>query len=163
MKYVIAIIIGMLFQQEFILKSPVFAHQYYIPMKYTCEGMNINPPFIFEGIPESAKSLTLIMEDTESPNGDFVHWVMWNIPVGSSIAEKSIPGVQGRNSMKENKYYGPCPPNGIHKYNFIAYALDIKLNLPDSSGKISLLSAIQGHIIASAKLTGLYKQSGIGK
>jgi Raf kinase inhibitor-like YbhB/YbcL family protein len=146
-----------------IVKSPAFSNEHFIPSKYTCDGSNINPEIDLENIPKSTQSLAIIMDDPDSPNGEFVHWVMWNIPVTEKIEEKTITGSCGKNSRKENKYYGPCPPNGLHHYHFNVYALDQKLNLHDSSGKKELLSAMQGHILASGLLTGLYKSPGIGK
>lgn len=139
------------------VKSPAFANNNYIPKKFSCDGENYNPAITLENIPKDAKSLALIMEDIDSPNGEFTHWLMWNMPVKSKIAEKSAPGTQGLNSRKENKYYGPCPPNGIHKYHFRVYALDAKLDLSENSDKSALLKAMEGHILASGDLVGQYK------
>jgi hypothetical protein len=144
-------------QTTLTVKSSAFANGNYISEKYTCEGENYNPEIEVENIPAGAKSLALIMDDTESPNGEFVHWVMWNIPVKGKINEKIAPGVQGKNSKKENKYYGPCPPNGIHKYHFKIYALDKNLDLPASTDKAALLKAMEGHILANGELVGQYK------
>ncbi|MCW3077428.1 MAG: YbhB/YbcL family Raf kinase inhibitor-like protein [Bacteroidetes bacterium] len=139
------------------VKSTAFANGNYIPTKYTCGDANINPELLIEDLPANTVSMALIMDDTKSPNGEFDHWVMWNIPPASKIGENSAPGVQGRNSSKQNKYYGPCPPNGIHTYNFKVFALDTKLDLKDTSGKLTLIKAMEGHIIASGQLKGLYK------
>ncbi len=140
------------------VKSPDFRNNDTIPKKYTCDGLNINPSLIIKDIPKSAQSLTLIIDDPDASNGIFDHWVMWNIPPQQKIEEASAPGIQGKNSEKENKYTGPCPPNGIHHYHFKIYALDIKLDLPDSSGKQELKKAMEGHIIAFGELIGLYKR-----
>lgn len=140
------------------VQSSAFADNNYIPARYTCEGLNHNPSLFINNIPANAQSLALIMDDTDSPNGPFVHWVMWNIPVEEKIAENSAPGIQGQNSRKENKYTGPCPPNGIHSYHFRIYALDNKINLPESGNKEDLLKAMEGHILTSGELVGLYKK-----
>jgi Raf kinase inhibitor-like YbhB/YbcL family protein len=157
MNLLILFIAAVISQATLTVKSSAFANGNYIPQKYTCAGENYNPEIEVENIPSGAKSLALIMDDTESPNGEFVHWVMWNISVKGKIAEKSAPGVQGKNSRKENKYYGPCPPNGIHKYHFKIYALDKDLDLPASTDKAALLKAMEGHILASGELLGQYK------
>jgi hypothetical protein len=156
MNFLILIIVSILSSSSLTVKSSAFANKNYIPLRYTCDGTNINPELIIESIPKNAKSLALIMDDTDSPNGEFTHWLMWNIPPKKTIAENSAPGIQGANSMQQNKYYGPCPPNGMHTYHFKIYALDINLDLPLSSDKKALLAAIEGHVLSNGELTGLY-------
>jgi Raf kinase inhibitor-like YbhB/YbcL family protein len=142
------------------IKSFSFRNNGFIPAKYTCEGTNINPELMVEDIPENTKSLAIIVDDPDAPNGTFSHWVMWDIPVKNNvIKENSKPGIQGRNGMRENKYYGPCPPNGIHHYHFRVYALDTKLStLSPNTDRKGLLNAMEGHIISSADLVGLYQR-----
>lgn len=156
MNLLILILATFISSQSLTVKSTAFANNNYIPLKYTCDGPNVNPALIVEDIPKNSKSLVLIMDDTDSPNGEFTHWVMWNIPPKKNIAENSAPGVQGVNSMQQNKYYGPCPPNGMHKYHFKIYALDIKLDLPATADKKMVLSAIEGHVLANGVLIGSY-------
>ena len=139
------------------VKSPAFDHNGNIPVKYSCNGENINPEIIIKDIPSGVKSLALVVTDPDAPGG-FVHWVMWNIPVTEKIAENSAPGIQGKNGRDENKYHGPCPPNGTHHYHFYVYALDKKLDLPESSTKSALLNAIEGHILGSGEIIGLFKK-----
>jgi len=51
----------------------------------------------------------------------------------------------------------PAPPWGpAHHYNFTLYALDAPLALQAGASKSQLLSAMHGHILAKATLTGLY-------
>lgn len=140
------------------VRSTAFANKHYIPARFTCEGLNLNPELVISDIPENTQSLALIVDDPDSPNGAFDHWIMWNIPVTKKIKENSAPGVQGKNGRAENKYTGPCPPNGIHEYHFRVYALDNKIDLPADSDKKALLKAMEGHIISSGELIGLYKQ-----
>lgn len=140
------------------VKSPAFANNDFIPSKYTCDGLNINPELNIGDMPKETKSLALIMEDPDAPKRTFDHWVMWNIPLKERIEENSAPGAQGRNSMNENKYHGPCPPEGLHHYYFKIFALDTKLDLPIDTDKKKLLSAMEGHVLASGELVGLYKK-----
>jgi phosphatidylethanolamine-binding protein (PEBP) family uncharacterized protein len=58
--------------------------------------------------------------------------------------------------MLQNKYYGPCPPNGMHKYNFKVYALDVIIDLPKTADKKALLTAIGGHVLSKGVLIGSY-------
>lgn len=142
------------------VKSFAFKSNGFIPAKYTCDGTNINPDLKIDDIPADTKSLALIVDDPDAPNGIFCHWLMWDIPVKNKIIkENSVPGIQGRNSMHENMYFGPCPPSGIHHYHFRVYALDTKLSsLSLNTNRKSLLDAMEGHIIASGDLIGLYER-----
>ena len=60
-----------------------------MPAVYTCEGDDISPPLSFSGVPEAAQSLVLIVDDPDAPDPKapqttWVHWVLYNIPVGAS-------------------------------------------------------------------------------
>ena len=142
-----------------VIKSSAFKNNEFIPSKYTCDGLNINPEISIDEIPENTKSLAIIVDDPDSPNGTFCHWLIWDISPKSSIKEDSSPGIQGRNSMGENKYSGPCPPGGKHHYHFKVYALDTKLSvLPLSTNQKEFEKAMKGHVIAWGELIGLYKR-----
>lgn len=145
------------------LKSPAFLEQGQIPAKYTCDGydVNINPLLQISDVPEGTQSIVLIVDDPDTPRGDWTHWLLWNIPAQTSqIVEDEIPvgSVQGKNDFGRNEYGGPCPPSGTHRYQFKLYALDIQLNLDVNTGKKKLEKAMQGHILDQALLVGLYKR-----
>lgn len=140
--------------------SSAFKNNGMIPVKYTCSGANISPDLAISGIPGTAKSLALILHDPDAPMpGGFTHWVMYNIPVSQgNIKEDYAPGRQGMNGKKENKYTGPCPPSGTHHYHFRVYALDTELRLDADADKKALEKAMEGHIVATGELVGLYKK-----
>jgi len=129
-----------------------------IPVKYTCDGDNVNPPLKMEGMPKEAKSLALIVDDPDAPMGTWVHWVVWNIAVTEKIEENSIPGVEGLNSSGKHSYHGPCPPSGTHRYFFKVYALDNKLDISTNSNKENVERAMEGHILAKGEIIGLYSR-----
>jgi len=142
--------------------SPVFENNQSIPKKYSCDGENVNPPLQFVDIPQNAKSLVLIVDDPDAPNGTFDHWVVFNIdPKTTEIKENSTPdnGVVGLSSIGSSKWVSPCPPSGTHRYFFKLYALDIILDISQSSDKKAATDAIKGHIIAESELIGLYSRS----
>jgi Raf kinase inhibitor-like YbhB/YbcL family protein len=140
------------------ITSPEFKHNEYIPKKFTCQGQGINPALKIEDLPKESKSLAFIMDDPDAPAGTFIHWVLFDIKPTSEIKENSIPGKQGSNDSGRNNYCSPCPPFGTHRYFFKVYALDTMLNLAEGISKADLEKAIQGHILASAELIGLYKK-----
>lgn len=140
------------------IESPVFENSRKIPAKYTCDDKNINPPLIISGVPENAKSLALIVDDPDAPAGTWVHWTIWNLdPAIKEIEENSVPdGIEGVTSFDKSGYGGPCPHSGTHRYFFKLYALDTIFSIPESSDKSVLEKAMEGHILASAELVGLY-------
>lgn len=145
------------------ITSPAFKNGEIIPVRYTCEGEEFNPPLHFRDVPKTAKSLVLIIEDPDVPkslrkDGMWDHWVLFNIsPSVQTIEENSTPqcGV-GKNTSGVPCYEGPCPPDRKHRYFFKLFALDIMLG--SCSSKKEVEAAMQGHIIAKAELIGLYEK-----
>jgi Raf kinase inhibitor-like YbhB/YbcL family protein len=134
--------------------SSAFESNGTIPRKYTCKGEDINPPLVFEGIPEESDSLVLIMDDPDAPMKTFTHWIVWNIEPIAKIEEDSIPGVEGINDFRKIGYGGPCPPSGTHRYFFRIYALDKQLELKAGASRKELENTMIGHIIAEGELMG---------
>ena len=143
------------------LTSPNFGHNGNIPSEFTCDGINISPELHISDVPKNAKSLVLVMDDPDAiPVAGHVwdHWVVWNISPDTKIIQKGKEpfGTQGLTSFKRTGYGGPCPPNGLHKYIFKLYALDIVLNIPEKSNKIQLESAMKNRIVEKTELAGTY-------
>ena len=146
---------------EMNISSPVFENNETMPRKYTCDGSGINPPLKISGIPTTAKSLALIVDDPDAPAGVWVHWLIWNIDPGTSeIRENSVPSgaVSGLNDFSKKDYGGPCPPSGTHRYFFKLYALDKRLDLKSGASKADLEKTMAGHIVGQAELVGLYSR-----
>src|SRR5262249_6676384 len=79
------------------LNSPAFQQNGHIPSKYTCEGEDVSPPLAWEGVPNGAKSLVLIIDDPDAPDPKapkmvWVHWVIYNMPPDT----KSLPENAGK-------------------------------------------------------------------
>lgn len=146
---------------EFSITSSAFADNESIPPEYTADGRNVNPPLAISDIPDGTVSLALIMDDPDAPVGTWDHWIVWNIPPNTGeIAAGSVPAgaVQGANGWGRSEYGGPSPPSGTHRYFFKLYALDIALDLKPDANKAALERAMEDHIIAQTKLTGLYSR-----
>jgi len=143
------------------ISSPVFDNNTSIPVKYTCDGQDINPPLIISGILENAESLVLIMDDPDSPSGNFLHWIVWNIPplITQILENSKVEGaVEGKNDFGKIGYGGPCPHQGEHHYHFRLFAIDQKLSLENGATREDVEKALEGHIIESCELIGLYKR-----
>ena len=146
----------------FQITSPVFENNGFIPKKYTCDGVDINPQLLIANVPSETKSLALIVDDPDAPAGTWVHWVVWNIvPQTHEIKENSVPtgANQGLNDFRKRNYGGPCPPSGTHRYFFKLYALDITLKLDANATKAHVEKAMGEHINAETRIVGLYKRS----
>lgn len=141
------------------ISSPAFQNNSKIPNKYGYKFENINPPLKIIEIPLEAKSLVLIMDDPDAPSGDWVHWILYNIPIINEIKENSIPknAIQGINSWGNKKYDGPSPPSGTHRYFFKLYALDIEITEKNLDKK-KIQKLMNNHILDSSELIGLFSK-----
>ncbi len=141
------------------VSSSKFDHEGLMPKDYTCEGSGINPPLNIKDLPAETKSLVLIVEDPDAPEKIFDHWIVWNIPPVEAIEQNSIPGKVGKNSKGQNRYTGPCPPSGTHRYFFKVYALNTLLHMEGFVDKVMVVETMQNHILAYGELIGLYKKN----
>lgn len=145
-------------------KSDAFEYEGVIPVRYTCDGEDINPPLAIHGVPERAQSLVLIMDDPDAvkPAGKvWDHWIVFNIPPETEIIEAGLTpkGVPGVTSNGDTSYHGPCPPDGEHRYVFKLYALDRALSLSEGATKTEVENAMEGHIIDQVDLIGRYTRT----
>ncbi len=148
-----------------IIKSPSFKQDGDLPVRHTCDGLDISPMLEWSGVPEGTKSLALVVDDPDAPRMSWVHWVVYNIPADSKglpetfTAEGLRSGtMQGLNDRQRSGYQGPCPPVGKHPYFFKLYALDIVLPDLNRPSKVVLEKAMHGHILGSSELIGQYQR-----
>lgn len=142
----------------------VFNNGERIPVKYTADGININPLLEIINIPKDTKSIVLIVDDPDAKRVvgyTWVHWIRFNIPVSGDslkIEENSLPGVAGLSTYKYEKYGGPNPPkgSGVHKYYFKIYALNSNLDIDKNMDKEKLENLMKGKIVDKAELVGIY-------
>ena len=154
------------------LNSSVFNEGGVVPSKYTCEGDDVAPPLQWDGVPENAQSLVLIVDDPDAPDPDaprmtWVHWVVYNLPSdvrglpeGAMADMLPVGTKQGLNDWNNIGYGGPCPPIGRHRYFFKLYVLDTVLDDLNTPTKVEVEAAMRGHVIAQAELVGTYKKTG---
>jgi len=145
--------------------SKSFNNGEYIPKKFTCSGLNINPELEFIDIPKETKSLVLIMDDPDVPevlrkDRNFDHWIIFNIEPNTHIIKENSNyiGTAGVNTRGTLEYIGPCPPDTVHRYFFRLYALNDILDLQEGSTKDEIYKKMTGKIIAKDVLVGLYEQ-----
>ena len=144
------------------ITSPEFGEGEFIPSKFTCDGENVNPRLDIAGVPATAKSLVLIVDDPDSPSGNWLHWSIWNInPKTKFIEEGKVPAdsIEGVTDFRSVGWGGPCPGQGTHHYQFSLYALDTILDLPSGAKRGELEAAMEGHILDKSQLIGIYKRN----
>ncbi|MFL6576174.1 MAG: YbhB/YbcL family Raf kinase inhibitor-like protein [Povalibacter sp.] len=152
------------------ITSPAFSYNEIMPSKYTADGEGLSPPLKWDGVPENAVSLVLLVEDPDSPTPKpLVHAIAWNLPaqdgsigegaLGDDNHESRVP--TGKNSYLSDQYLPPDPPpgHGRHRYVFQIFALDTRLNFEKPPGRSALLDAIRGHVLAKGLHIGIYERA----
>lgn len=153
----------------FQLTSAAFASDARIPVKYTRDGDGVSPPLSWNDPPAGTRSFVLIVDDPDAPRaGGFTHWVLFNVPGDRRSLPENVPAterladgsIQGLNGAGSPGYISPAPPPGPeHHYRFNLYAVDRILDLQAGATKDQVLSALQGHVLASSLLTGIYSRT----
>jgi Raf kinase inhibitor-like YbhB/YbcL family protein len=135
---------------------------------YTCDGANQSPQLSWPEPPAGTRSLALVMDDPDAPNGTFRHWAVFNMPDtrrsmerGEGNGPSSSNFVQATNDFGNSGYGGPCPPkgHGPHRYRFKLYALDVDgLKLAADAKVEQVEEAATQHQVAVAQITGTYER-----
>jgi Raf kinase inhibitor-like YbhB/YbcL family protein len=151
-----------------VVSSRSFVDGQRLPVDFTCDGKNISPHIRWQGVPVGGKSFALICDDPDAPAGNFVHWVIFNIPVTVLELAENVPAIkkledgsqQGVNGFGRIGYGGACPPrgHGVHRYLFTVYALDCNLGLQPGASRAVLEAAILGHVLARGQIIGRYSR-----
>jgi phosphatidylethanolamine-binding protein (PEBP) family uncharacterized protein len=135
------------------VKSPAFLDGEWIPVNHSIDGSELLVPLEFDGVPKDAVSLAIVVHDPDvprdrRPDGNFDHWVVWNIPPSKRRLSDSCAhgGVVGHHQ-----------PRG-HRYFFTVYAVDTMLELPNTAGRGDLERAIAGHTLDRTVLMGRFER-----
>ena len=151
------------------LTSPAFIDHASIPSRYTADGDGLSPEIDWTGVPSSATSLALIVEDADSPTpAPLVHAIAVDIdPKRLQLQEGELQETEhgkntalslGRNSYLRQAWLPPDPPpgHGIHRYAFQLFALADGEPFKDAPGRHELIEALRKRAIASGCLIGTY-------
>ena len=139
---------------------------------FGCEGGNVSPSLTWKNAPAGTKSFAVTVYDPDAPTGSgWWHWVVFNIPAGTSalpkgagdVKKKLIPkgAIQSRTDFGADGFGGPCPPPGDkpHHYQITVFAVDVD-KLPDAKNNMASAALVgfdlNFHTLAKATLTGLY-------
>jgi Raf kinase inhibitor-like YbhB/YbcL family protein len=148
------------------ITSEAFKDGEAIPVKYSCDGINVSPQIAWTPGPEGTEFYVLLMDDPDAPGKVFAHWILYNIPATVTDLHDGIStngildtgAIQGRNDMTKLGYYGPCPGDGAtHNYVFTIYAVDTYFQMP-AGWRQDVINAMEGHVLAYGQITGTYKR-----
>ena len=137
-----------------------------MPVKYAGKsvgGNDISPAVSWKSQSAGTKSYALTCIDTNPVAGNWVHWMILNVPSNvKSIQEGTVPqhALVLNNSFGTKGYGGPTPPagTGVHNYVFTIYALSCS-DIPIKNSFLSykaFLQAVSPYITAKATFTLKY-------
>lgn len=156
--------------EDFTLTSPAFDHGGTIPDQHRGRlfGANISPTLEWSPPPADTVELLLVVQDPDAPSGKPpVHALTLGIdPSLSGIPENGladpspISGLKhGRGALGRRGWAGPLPlrSHGPHTYVFGLFALDQHPDLTAGFTLSDAVAAAAGHVIARARLDGVYE------
>lgn len=123
-----------------------------------CTGPNTSPQLAWDEVPAGTVAFAVSMTDPDA--GNYVHALKANIPAEvatiDSGAWDATEGIGGRNGLRGNGYFGPCPPQDTHTYEFTVYALSEPLDLEEGFGIWDFTAQVQDVTLAVGTLAGTY-------
>jgi hypothetical protein len=150
--------------EDITVTSSAWADGEDLPVTYTCDGDDVSPPLAWEGVPDDAVELAIVVDDPDAAGEPFVHWAVFGIdPATTSVDEDTVPEGAGQatNSADDNTgegWFGSCPPNedDAHTYRFSVYALDEKVDADDGDKFGDVLGQIKDAAVAKGVLTASF-------
>lgn len=149
---------------EMTVSSPGIVNGYIDP-EYGAHGRGLSIPLEIANAPKGTVCFALLMDDPDAVavvGKRYLHWMaadftQTSLPAGFSAQADSL-AVQGKNDSGTVGYTSPNPPDKDHTYVITVYALDAKTGLQRGFTKDQFLAAINGHILAQAQVTGIYRK-----
>ncbi|MGC3995543.1 MAG: YbhB/YbcL family Raf kinase inhibitor-like protein [Propionicimonas sp.] len=144
--------------------SPRFGDGQEIPARYCGRliGDNLSPALSWTNLPAATADLLLVMEDLDSPGeSPRLHAVAAFAPEPGRLDDGALnAGSSQARFLRDGHgplaYSGPrpLPGHGPHHYRFHLCALDRRIDIDQLDAVGPLLAAVQGHVLASATITG---------
>ena len=157
----------------FRITSPDLVDGSPLPQQFTCAAGTeaVSPPLQWMNAPRGTVSFVLIVHDTEprpqKKLDDILHWMVWNIPATATKFPRGVPSntadlPDGSFQTNGNPgqggiigYRPPCPPQNVplpHHYTFDLFALDTKVDLPETATRADVMKVMDGHILGHDSL-----------
>jgi Raf kinase inhibitor-like YbhB/YbcL family protein len=157
----------------FRIMSPDMVDGSLLPQQFTCAAGTeaVSPPLQWVNAPRGTVSFALIVHDMEprpqKKLDDILHWMVWNIPATATRFPQGVPSntadlPDGSHQTNGNPgqggitgYRPPCPPQNVplpHHYAFDMFALDTKVDLPETATRADVMKVMDGHILGHDSL-----------
>ena len=150
-------------QGDLSVYSPDFDDGEQMPDSVGYSNENDNPELVVENVPDETESLVLVVDDPDAQpvaGHTWDHWLAWDIDpgVGTIPEDWDADATEGYNDYMEQGYGGPAPPEGSHDYRFKLLALDSELDIPETTRKQRVGSAIamNAEVLGATQIVGTY-------
>jgi len=149
------------------VSSRAFANGGRIPKANSMYGANVSPDLAWSGVPRETKSIIVLVQDPDTAQGLFTHWILYNVLPSTRSIPSGVPskrgtlsiGLQGANDAGDLGYFGPQPPDApVHHYHFQVFALNARLRPRPGYDTSLIYAAIHDHAICGGDLVGLYQK-----
>ncbi len=133
---------------------------------------SLSVPFEILDAPENTKSFAVVLDDKDAVEVcgfTWIHWLIANLKTNSLEENASktrtdlLEGTTSEHSAVSalsiedaTGYAGMAPPDKPHRYDLCVYALDCELELEKGFTYNKLWYEMQGHILDTATITGIY-------
>ena len=150
-----------------------------IPQQFTCAAgaAAVSPALQWTNAPRGTLSFVLVVHDIEprpqKKLDDILHWMVWNIPPNATKFPQGVLSTtadlpDGSHQTNGNPgqggitgYRPPCPPQNVpqpHHYVFDMFALDAKVDLPETATRADVMKAMDGHILGHDSLVARFNR-----
>jgi Raf kinase inhibitor-like YbhB/YbcL family protein len=138
------------------VSADVFTDGGAIPQDYTCQGAGKRPQISWTGVPGGVTSTALAVTDPDAPSGEFIHWLVLDLPPTAAgrvpAGPVASPAKEEKNSSGSVGWQAPCPPQGTgtHHYHFAIFALTGATPTGDAKAVVAALrqrAVIRGEVV----------------
>lgn len=150
----------------FVLRSPAVTNGGTLPVEYTGDGAGSTLPLEWSGAPAGTKTFALLMHHLDPEGITKWYWILYNLPASVMSLPKNVKGqgVLGSNFQGRAGYQPPHSKGpGAKTYVLTLYALSSALDIRGPAESVSyntMLSAMQGKVLASTDLSVVYNRTG---
>jgi Raf kinase inhibitor-like YbhB/YbcL family protein len=157
--------------ETLVVASPAFTEGGEWPVRFTQDGDKRSPPLTWQGAPDAAAAIAIVIEDADSPTpSPILHAIAMGpaSPEGgletgalSPQADGDSTWIFGKTSFGSDGYLPPDPPrgHGPHRYVIQVFALAERPTLKSGLTKQALMEALEAGVLARGRLEAVYERA----